>query len=138
MQTTRGALVCVLALIVLATPVAAQAGKVSPTGKYQASVSCGSGVAEVPGPNGENYTNVGVLVYDTAANLISRPVITCGASTTVGGAAAATMHWLIFVFDKAYKQVKQCESDRNPPVAGGRFTCKESGALSVTLTLKPL
>lgn len=137
-MTTHRALVCAaLVLATLATRADAQATKVSPTGEYDASLTCSGGVADVPGPNGENYTNAGVQVWDSTAKLLSRPVINCGASVVVGGTGAATMQWLIFVFDKAYALVKQCESQPNTPVSGGRFTCKAGGKVSVTLTLKP-
>jgi hypothetical protein len=53
------------------------------------------------------------------------------------GTGAATMQWLIFVFDKAHSLVKQCGSQPNTPVGGGRFTCKAGGNVSVTLTIKP-
>ncbi len=136
---TRRALVCAvhLLLAVLATRAHAQAAKVSPTGQYQASLACAGGVAETPGPNGENYTNAGVLVWDSTGQQLSRPVVVCGQSVVVGGPKAATMQWLIFVFDKAYALVKQCQSQPYIPVSGGRFVCKAGGNVSVTLTVKP-
>lgn len=138
-MTCRRAPVCAvpLALILLAGRADAQAAKISPTGEYEATLTCNGGVAEVPGPNGETYTSVGLQVWDTTAKLLSRPVVTCGASTVVGGAGAATMQWFIFVVDKKYALVKQCQSEPNTPVSGGRFACKAGGNVAVTLTLKP-
>jgi hypothetical protein len=137
--TTRRALVCAAHLILatLATRANAQGGKVSPTGQYQATLTCGSGVANVPGPNKESYTSVGLLVWDSTAKRLSNPSIVCGQSVAVGGPGAATMQWYIYVIDKAYALVKQCQSQPDTPVSGGRFACKASGTLSATLTLKP-
>ena len=138
-QGIRRALVCAahMVLATLAARADAQAGKVSSTGEYQATVMCGGGVADAPGPNGENYTHAGVQIWDGAAQLLSRPVIQCGGSVVVGGAGAATMLYLIFVFDKAHNLVKQCQSESNTQVSGGRFVCKSAGNVSATLTLKP-
>lgn len=139
MMTRRAPLACAasLALVLLAGRADAQAAKVSSTGEYQATLTCSGAVADVPGPNGESYTSAGVQVWDTTAKLLSRPSITCGATTVIGGAGAATVQWFIFVFDKKYALVKQCESAPDTPVSGGRFTCKAGGNLSATLTLKP-
>lgn len=139
MTFRRAPLVCAgpLALLLLAGRAEAQAAKVSSTGEYQATLTCSGAVADVPGPNGESYTSAGVQVWDTTAKLLSRPSITCGATTVVGGAGAAKMLWLVFVVDKKYALVKQCESAPDTPVSGGRFTCKAGGNLSATLTLKP-
>jgi hypothetical protein len=126
-----------LVLATLATPLFAQDGKVSSTGRYKATVTCGSGVADVPGPNGEAYTIAGMFVWDAADQILSRPSIVCGQTVTVGGAGAATMYWQSFVIDKSYKQVKSCTSEPKVPVTGGRFPCKSSGNLSITLTLRP-
>jgi hypothetical protein len=136
---TRRALICAaqLLLAALASRADAQAGKVSPSGEYQATLTCSGGVADVPGPNGESYTSVGLQVWDSTAKLVSRPSIVCGQSVVVGGPGAATMQWFIFVVDKAYALAKQCQSQPNTPVGGGRFPCKASGNLSATLTLKP-
>ena len=130
MMTRRAPLACAasLALVLLAGRADAQAAKVSSTGEYQATLTCSGAVADVPGPNGESYTSAGVQVWDTTAKLLSRPSITCGATTVIGGAGAATVQWFIF---------KQCESAPDTPVSGGRFTCKAGGNLSATLTLKP-
>ena len=135
----RRALACAasLCLTTLATRADAQAGKISSTGEYQATLACSGAVADVPGPNGETYTSAGLMVWDASANLLSRPSMQCGASVVVGGTGAATMLWLIFVFDKAYTLVKQCQSPPNTPISGGRFACKGGGNLSATLTLKP-
>jgi hypothetical protein len=121
----------------IATRAVAQDGKVSPTGLYQATLSCGAGVATEPGPNGENYTSVGVQVFDASAQQISRPVITCGQTVVIGGAGAATLAWYIFVFNKVHTLVKQCESKPNTPISGGRFVCKAGGNVSATLTTRP-
>lgn len=126
-----------LALAAMATPLLAQDGKVSSTGQYEATLSCGSGVANVPGPNGETYTSAGMFVWDGTGQILSRPSIVCGQSVEVGGAGAATMYWQSFVIDKAYKQVKACNSEPKVPVGGGRFPCKASGNLSATLVLRP-
>ena len=126
-----------LALAAMATPLLAQDGKVSSTGRYKATVTCGSGVADAPGPNGEAYTSVGMFVYDGGGQILSRPSIVCGQSVDVGGAGAATMYWQSFVIDKSYKQVKACYSEPKVPVGGGRFPCKASGNLSATLVLRP-
>lgn len=142
MLTTRRALVCaahvVLAtLATLATRAHAQAAKVSPTGKYLASLACGGGVSDAPGPNGENYTSAGVIIWDTLATRRPGPTLSCGAQpVAVGGTGVTTMEWLIFVFDKAHTLVKQCESQRNTPVSGGRFTCKAGGNIWATLSIK--
>jgi hypothetical protein len=132
-------LVCAahLAFAALATPAVAQEGKVSSTGVYQATLTCGGGVADTPGPNGESYTSVGVQVWDGAGAQLSRPSIVCGQSVDVGGTGAATIQWYIFVFDKAYKLLKQCQSEPNTRISGGRFACKASGNMSATLTLRP-
>jgi hypothetical protein len=137
--TTRRALVCAaqLVLATLATRADAQGGKVSPTGQYLATLTCGGAVADVPGPNSESYTSAGLQVWDSTAKRLSNPSIVCGQSVAVGGPGAATMQWFIFVFDKSYAQVKQCQSQPDAPVTGGRFACKASGTLSATLTLKP-
>lgn len=126
-----------LLVATLATPLFAQDGKVSSTGRYQATVTCGSGVADVPGPNGETYTSAGMFVWDNAGERLSNPSIVCGQTVTVGGAGAATMYWQTFVFDKSYKQVKACTSEPKVPITAGRFPCKASGNLSATLTLRP-
>lgn len=126
-----------LVVSTVVTPLLAQDGKVSSTGRYKATVTCGSGVANVPGPNGESYTGAGMFVWDTAGQILSRPSIVCGQTVTVGGAGAATMYWQTFVFDKSYKQVKGCTSEPKVPVTAGRFPCKASGNLSATLTLRP-
>jgi hypothetical protein len=80
-----------------------------------------------------------VNVWDSSGKELSRPVIHCGAKpVVVGGTGAATMRWIIFVFDKTYAEVKQCESQQpNTPVSGGRFPCKAGGNVSATLTFKP-
>jgi hypothetical protein len=126
-----------LVLAAMATPLLAQDGKVSSTGRYKATLTCGSGVANVPGPNGESYTSAGMFVWDAAGQILSRPSITCGQSVDVGGAGAATMYWQTFVIDKSYKQVKGCTSEPKVPVGGGRFPCKASGSLSATLVIRP-
>ena len=137
MSVCRLLLVSQLALVALAAPAAAQDAKVSATGFYKATLSCGSGVAIVPGPNSESYTSTGMFVWDNAGQILSRPAITCGQTVRVGGAGAATMYWQTFVFDKAYKQVKGCTSEPKVPVTGGRFPCKAGGNLSATLTIRP-
>lgn len=129
--------VVLLAVVLLAGRAEAQAAKVSSTGEYQATLTCSGAVADVPGPNGESYTIVGLQVWDSTRKQLSRPSITCGATTIVGGPGAATMQWFIFVVDKKYALVKQCESAPDTPVSGGRFSCKASGNQSATLTLKP-
>ena len=126
-----------LAVAAMATPLLAQDGKVSSTGRYEATLNCGSGVVDAPGPNGESYTSAGMYVWDGAGQILSRPSIVCGQSVDVGGAGAATMYWQSFVIDKAYKQVKACYSEPKVPVGGGRFPCKASGNLSATLVLRP-
>ena len=137
MHLRRLLITAALALATLATPLLAQDGKVSSTGRYKATVTCGSGVADVPGPSGESYTSAGMFVWDEAGQILSRPSIVCGQTVTVGGAGAATMYWQSFVVDKSYKQVKACTSEPKVPIKGGRFPCKASGSLSVTLTLRP-
>lgn len=140
-MTTRRALVCAaqLLLATLATRAHAQAAKVSPTGKYQVSLTCGSGVADAPGPNGENYTSAGVIMWDSLATRPPGPTLSCGAQpVAVGGTGVTNMEWLIFVFDKAHTLVKQCTSQPNTLVSGGRFSCKAAGNVGATLTIKPL
>jgi hypothetical protein len=86
-----------------------------------------------------------MYVWDGPGKLLSRPVITCGAvPVVIGGTGAATMQCLIFVLDKAYTQVQQCQRGTPPPsgptpvsVSGGRFACKASGNIWATLTIKP-
>ena len=139
-KMTRRVLVCVghLVLVTLATRAHAQAAKVSSTGKYQVSLTCGGGVADAPGPNGENYTSAGVNIWDTLATRPPGPTLACGAQpVVVGGTGVTTMEWLIFVFDKAHALVKQCESQRYTPVSGGRFSCKAAGNTWATLSIKP-
>jgi hypothetical protein len=63
--------------------------------------------------------------------------LTCGAQPVVARHGVTTMEWFIFVFDKAHTLVKQCESQPNTPVGGGRFSCKAAGNMWATLTIKP-
>ncbi len=137
MHLYRVVIACQLALAALGSSLLAQDGKTSSTGRYKATLACGGGVADAPGPNGENYTSVGVQVFDGGGQQISRPVITCGSSAVVGGAGAATVGWYIFVYDKAHTLAKQCQSEPNSPIGSGRFPCKASGNVTATLTLRP-
>jgi hypothetical protein len=47
------------------------------------------------------------------------------------------MEWYIFVFDKVHTLQKQCASQPNTPISGGRFACKAAGNIWATLTMKP-
>ena len=145
-QGIRRALVCAASLVLatLATRADAQAGKVSSTGEYQASLTCGGGVADAPDwdpttyRSGMNYTSAGVHVWDSLATRRPGLTLSCGAQpVVVGGTGVTTMEWVIFVFDKAYTLVKQCGNQPYTPISGGRFACKAGGNVSATLTLKP-
>jgi hypothetical protein len=124
-------------LAAVASRADAQTGKVSPTGKYEASLNCAGGLATEPGPNGENYTSVGLTVFDSEKKGPAGPVVTCGGSVEFGGPEFVTITWNIFVFDKKHVLVKQCGNEPYSPISTGRFPCKAGGNVSATLTIKP-
>jgi len=125
-QMTRRPLACAaLVLGALASPAFAQNAKVSPSGTYLATLTCGGG-----------GTNSGLLqVWDASGPALTPIEMFCNQSYEVGS-GAVTMHYLLRVYAAAGNLVKRCESPATVAIREGRFSCKGSGKASAALGIQ--
>ena len=109
----------------LASTGLAQSPRVSPSGTYQATLTCSGG-----------DQGWGLLqVWDAANQALPTIEMFCAGTYQVG-TGAARMHYLLLVRDSAGVTQRHCENPSTTAIRQGRFNCK-GGKMSVTLTLEP-
>jgi hypothetical protein len=104
----------------------AQSPRVSPSGTYQATLTCSGG--------GDQHTGL-LQTWDAANQALPVIEMSCAGIYQVG-AGATRMHYVLRVLDSAGVTLKQCENPSTSALKQGRYNCK-GGKITVTLTFEP-
>ena len=104
----------------------AQSPRVSPSGTYQATLTCSGG--------SDQHTGL-LQTWDAANQALPVIEMSCAGVYQVG-AGATRMHYVLRVLDSAGVTLKQCENPSTSALKQGRYNCK-GGKITVTSAFEP-